>query len=135
MSDPLTTQYAVLAERRLHFGRMYWQNIGLHVAGLLAAAAIFRNLTGTPLAIALGIAGLATLLMAFIASRLRKLEVEYEGLLANIEAAWRAGGDTHVQLSPVSGRYGARFAVNLALAVGGVVLILLGLLLALKGGA
>ena len=127
MSDPLTTQYTVLAERRLHFGRMYWQNIGLLCIGLVIAAGVFRGLTGVWLGVALAIAGGATLLMAFIAMRLRGLEVAYEILLRNIEDAWIAAGVVHIQRAPVSGSTGARYAVNVALAATGAALIAAGI--------
>lgn len=135
MSNDLLTQYSVLSERRLHFGRMYWQNIAFHGAGLLAAAAIFKDLTGAWLAVVLVLAGLATLLMGFIASRLRGLEVTYETLLGNIEDALIADGHKAVQKAPVSGRYGARYLVNLALGAAGLALIAWGVAVLLGGPA
>ena len=135
MTETLLTQYSVLSERRLHFGRMYWQNIAFHGAALLAAAAIFRSVTGPWLGAILILAGLATLLMGFIASRLRGLEVQYETLLGKIEDALIAQGHEAVQKAPVSGRYGARFLVNLALAGAGLALIVWGFAVLLGGSA
>ena len=31
----LTTQYKVYNDRRLHFARMFWQNIALHIIGVM----------------------------------------------------------------------------------------------------
>ena len=134
MVDPLSAQYASLTERRIHFGKMYWQNIGLHCAGLLAAAAIFRDLAAPWLGVALAIAGAATLLMAYIAARIRTLEVSYERALGAIEEAWIAAGHVSVQRAPISGPRGARFAVNLTLALAGAVMLAIGLYLALAIG-
>ncbi len=132
MSEPLITQYTVLSERRLHFGRMYWQNIGLLCIGMIAAAAVFRDLAGPWLGIALIAGGLATLLMAFIAMRLRGLEVAYEFLLRNIEEAWIAAGVVSVQKAPVSGAGGARHIVNFALGAAGLVLVAAGAIVLLR---
>lgn len=135
MSDPLLTQYSVLSERRLHFGRMYWQNIAFHAAGLLGAAAIFKDSTGALLGGVLVLAGIATLLMGFIASRLRRLEVTYETLLGNIEDALIADGNKAVQKAPVSGPYGARYLVNLSLGGAGLALVIWGAAVLIGGPA
>lgn len=128
MSDPLITQYAALTERRLHFGRIYWQVIGLHCAGLLAAGAILRGV-GDPVipVLASVFAGGATLLIAFIARRLREIEVAHEALLNKIEETWIAAGFQGVQRSPSSGSGGARSLTNIALSGLGVGLIVVGI--------
>ncbi len=122
MSDPLLAQYAVLSQRGMHFGRLYWQSIAFHVVMLLASAAVFRDLTGVWLGAALILAGLATLLMAFVVSRLWIQEGKYELLLANIETALRAQGLTDIQTSPAADRHGARYVMNIAIAMLGGVL-------------
>jgi hypothetical protein len=133
---PLQSQYASLTERRLHFGRMFWQNVAFHIAGLLAAAFLLRQVNpGAPWpgVVVCGF-GLATLLMAYIAYRLVRLETLYEGQLRAIEEHWIAAGEAGIQCSPVSDRSSSRLAVIAALAVAGVVLILLGTVLATRGG-
>lgn len=128
MSEPLLVQYEAFTHRSMHFGRLYWQSIAFHLLLLLAAAAIFRDLSGVALALALMLAGLATLLMAFVVRRLWTQEGAYDLLLTNIETALRAQGHVTIQPSPVAGRRGARYMVNLAIAGLGVVLIAAGLI-------
>lgn len=127
MTDPLLTQYQAFTQRCMHFGRLYWQSIAFHLVLLLAAAAIFRDFTGPALALALMLAGLATLLMAFVVRRLWAQEGAYELLLTNIETALRAQGHPAIQPSPAGGRRGARYMANLSIAALGVALILAGL--------
>ena len=127
MHDPLLAQYAVLSERGLHFGRLYWQSIAFHLAMLLGAVAVFDDLYGPAFGVALFLAGLATVLMAFVAWRVWITEKKYEALLGAIEEALRAQGVTSIQTSPPSDKRGARFVVTLALAVFGVALVAVGL--------
>ena len=127
MHDPLLAQYAVLSERGLHFGRLYWQSIAFHLVMLLGAAVVLDDLERPVLGIALILAGLATVLMAFVAWRVWITEKKYEALLGAIEEALRAQGVTSIQTSPPSDKRGARFVVTLALAVFGVALLAFGL--------
>lgn len=127
MHDPLLAQYAVLSERGLHFGRLYWQSIAFHLVMLLGAAAVFDDFDRPALGVALILAGLATLLMAFVVWRVWITEKKYEALLGAIEEALRAQGVTSIQTSPLSDKRGARFVVTLALAVFGVALVAFGL--------
>jgi hypothetical protein len=127
MHDALLAQYAVLSERGLHFGRLYWQSIAFHLVMLLGSAAVFDDLDRRPLAFVLILAGLATVLMAFVAWRVWTTEKKYEALLGAIEEALRAKGVTSIQTSPLSDKRGARFVVTLTLAVFGVALVAVGL--------
>jgi len=127
MHDPLLAQYAVLSERGLHFGRLYWQSIAFHLVVLLGAAAVFADLDRPAFGVALILAGLATVLMAFVAWRVWITEKKYEALLGAIEEALRAQGVTSIQTSPLSDKRGARFVVTLALAAFGVALVAVGL--------
>lgn len=133
---PLQTQYASLTERRLHYGRMFWQNIAFHVAGLLAAGFLLAQwrVTGPVLGGVAICMGLATLLMTYIAYRLVRLEGVYDGQLRAVEAHWIAAGEAGIQQSPVSDRSSSRMVVVAGLAVAGVALILLGTASALPGG-
>jgi len=126
MSDPLLKQYEVLSVRGLHFGRLYWQSIAFHLVMLLAAAAVFRDLSGGALAAALILAGLVTLLMAFVVWRVWITEKKYEALLTAIEDALRTQGVSAIQTSPLSDRRGARFVICLAIGALGVALIAVG---------
>lgn len=123
MSDPLLVQYQVLANQRIHFGRLFWQSIAFLFALLLSVAAIIDNpdiLTAPPSLIA---SGGVTILMAFVAERLRRLEVRYETLLAAIEDALRDNGNQHIQQSPKSGKFGARMVITLALFMLGILAV------------
>ncbi|MEQ1783005.1 MAG: hypothetical protein ABMA14_16735 [Hyphomonadaceae bacterium] len=128
MSEPLLVQYQAFTQRGMHFGRLYWQSIAFHFLLLLATAAIFRDLSGVALAVALMLAGLATLLMAFVVRRLWTQEGAYDLLLTNIETELRAQGHVAIQLSPAAGRRGARYMVNLSIAALGVALIIAGVI-------
>jgi hypothetical protein len=132
---PLQTQYASLTERRLHYGRMFWQNIAFHVAGVLAAGFLLAlwHVAGMALGAAVICLGLATLLMTYIAYRLVRLEGVYDGQLRAVEAHWIAAGEAGVQLSPVSDRSSSRLVVVAGLAVAGLILILLGSASVLQG--
>ena len=134
MHDPLLAQYAVLSERGLHFGRLYWQSIAFHFVMLLGAAAVFRDLEGSALAAALILAGIATLLMAFVVWRLWATEKKYEALLTAIEDTLKAQGAAAFQSSPPSDRRGARFAVSMAIGVLGVALIAFGFSVLMMAG-
>ena len=123
----LTAQYKVYNERRLHFGRMFFQNIALHIIGIIAIFA-FRELSlGKLSLVLLYCVGPASILIAFIAGRLRKLEAVYEHHLRNIEDQWIAEGIEGVQRAPVSGKFGARNLVVIILALGGMLFTLLSL--------
>ncbi len=127
MPDPLLVQYQVLAQRGMHFGRLYWQSIAFHIVMLLVAAAVFRDLSGAWLGGALLGAGAATFLMAFVVSRLWVQEGRFEALLANLETELRVQGHAAIQASPAAGRRGARYAVNLAIGLLGAGLAVAGL--------
>jgi len=128
MSDPLLVQYQVLAQRGMHFGRLYWQSIAFHLVMLLAATALFRDLSGAWLGGALLAAGSITFLMAFVVSRLWVQEKQFEALLTNLETELRGRGHAAIQTSPAAGRRGARYAVNLATGLLGVGLAIAGLI-------
>jgi len=88
---------------------------------------VFADLDRPAFGVALILAGLATVLMAFVAWRVWITEKKYEALLGAIEEALRAQGVTSIQTSPLSDKRGARFVVTLALAVFGVALVAVGL--------
>jgi hypothetical protein len=109
-------QYRVLADHRLHFGRLYFQVIGINL--LL--------LTGASTAIALGrpawwasmrlIAGAILVFTGFIAHRLRHQEERYASALRAIEQE-----TDMVELLDTS-RHGARQLVVIALIGAGFLL-------------
>ena len=98
-SPPLQTQYTVLNDRRLHFGRMFWQNIAFHIVGVLLVLYLLIQMKAERPAfiVALIVIGLATLLMNFNAHRLQRLEVIYETHLAAIETHWLATGEAGIK--------------------------------------
>ena len=56
MSDPLLVQYEVLANQRIHFGKLFWQSIAFLFALLLSLAAIIDdlNMLSTPPVLVVG---------------------------------------------------------------------------------
>lgn len=128
MSEALLVQYRVLSDQRLHFGRLFWQSIAFLFLLLLASMVVFTRTHIVPLWCALIGLGVVTLLMGFVAERLRKLEGRYEDLLEAIELSLQAQGHDGIQIAPKSGRRGARFVITLGLLILGMGIILLGLL-------
>jgi hypothetical protein len=90
--EPILAQYHIFAERRLHFGKLFWINIAFFLALLLLAAAIFKDLGPPALGWFLLIAGLATLQISYITHRIRTVEDTYERLMNTIEERLRAAG-------------------------------------------
>jgi len=129
MTTALQTQYTALNERRLHFGRMFWQNIAFHIIAVLLVLFLLVQVKADQPALmaALVAIGVATLLMSFIAHRLQRLEAIYETHLAAIETHWLAAGEIGIQRPPVSGRFSSRLIVIWALGLVGLLFILLGL--------
>ena len=128
MSSPLETQYKCLNERRLHFGKLFFQNIGGHIFGVTGTMIALQWIDTSPFvgaAVTL-LAGLGTLLMSFIAYRLQRLEVIYEGHLRAIEDQWIASGIAGIQRPPVTEKLSSRTIVVAVLALGGLGLTLLG---------
>ena len=128
MDDPLLVQYQILSDQRLHFGRLFWQSIAFLFLLLLACTAVFKGLEILPDWGVLWGFGAVTILMGFVAERLRRLESQYEDLLETIETSLQAKGHVDIQISPRSGKFGSRFVITLGLFVLGAGLILLGFL-------
>ncbi len=128
MTTPLQTQYTSLTERRMHFGRLFWQSVAFHIAGVMVAIYLINDTALLRPAI-IGVfaaIGLATWLIAFIAYRLQSLEAVYEHHLAAIEAHWLETGETGIQRSPVSKPFSSRLMVVAALGLTGFVFVPLG---------
>lgn len=116
-SDATLVQYQALADHRLHFGRLYFQVIGLNLAlvtGVLTAVAINRPLW---LAAAGLLAGPVLLGTALVAHRLHAHEESYASALRAIE---QQEPGMIVLSNPK--RPGARRFVVLALAAAGLLL-------------
>lgn len=110
-------QYRVLADHRLHFGRLYFQVIGLNltlVSGVLAAVAINRPLW---LAAAGLLAGPILFGTALVSHRLHAQEEGYASALRAIEE-----DEPGMIAFPSTKRLGARRLVVLALATAGLLL-------------
>lgn len=121
----LTTQYKVYNDCRLHFGRLFWQNIALHIVGVMAIFLFWKLLPGDISRILMYGVGPASILIAFIAWRLRKLEAIYENHLRDIEDVWIAQGIAGIQRAPISEKLGARILVVIILAGGGIIVTVL----------
>lgn len=110
-------QYRVLADHRLHFGKLYFQVIGLNltsVVGAMTAIGIARPAWWMATRL---LAGLVLVGTSFVAHRLHYQERTYASALRSIEEH-EAG---MVQLSGSQG-LGARQFVVVALAVTGLLL-------------
>ena len=110
-------QYRVLADHRLHFGRLYFQVIGLNLAlvtGVLAAIAIARP----PWLSAAGLlVGLILFGTGLVAHRLHAQEESYASALRAVEQHEPA-----MVALPGPKQLGARRLVVLALAAAGLLL-------------
>ena len=110
-------QYRVLADHRLHFGRLYFQVIGTNLAlvtGATIAIGIGRPAWWTPIQL---LAGLVLVGTGFVAHRLHHQEERYAAAMRAIE---KVEGDM-VQ-PPGIQRHGARRLVVVALFGSGVLL-------------
>ena len=123
----LVAQYKILSDQKLHFGKLYWQCVAIHIVGLIAVFAVFEDVVLRWLGETLVMIGFATILMGFIIHRLRNLEIQYETLLSNIEEELLKAGNLGVQRMPKSGRFGARFITNMAIYLLGICLAVSGL--------
>ena len=126
-NDALLVQYRVISERRLHFGRMFWQNIAFVLAMLLLGGVVLRDAGSGRLPWLALAAGMVLILTGFIVHRIRQIEDDCEGLMRTIEERLVASGCTDCVVAPLSRRFGARFAVTLCLVLVGAGLVLLGL--------
>lgn len=119
-NDARVMQYRVLADHRLHFGRLYFQVIGLNltlVTGVLVAIAIARP----PWLPAAGLlAGLILFGTGLVAHRLHAQEESYASALRAIEQH-----EPGMVALPGQKQLGARRLVVLTLAAAGLLLTLL----------
>lgn len=117
INDARLVQYRVLADHRLHFGRFYFQVIGLNLAlitGVLTAVAINRPLW---LAAAGLLAGPILFGTALVAHRLHAQEESYASALRAIEQH-----EPSMVALPGPKQPGARQLMVLALAAAGLLL-------------
>jgi hypothetical protein len=121
--DPVLVQYQVFAERRLHFGRMFWANIAFMIVVLLVALYFTPEEAAPLVRFLIGGLGLATVQMAYIVHRLRKMEDQCEKLMHDIEVTLKEAGHAGVLIAPRSGRFSARSMAVLSLALLGLALI------------
>jgi|GEM_PF-3026725 len=122
MENALLVQYQVLSQQRLHFGRLYWQSVAFLFVLLFGIFAVFTRAHFLPVSISLFFMASITLLMGFVAERLRLLERRYEDALEAIERTLQESGTKGIQIAPKSGKRGARFVITLGLfALGGLI--------------
>lgn len=117
INDATLVQYRVLADHRLHFGRLYFQVIGLNLAlvtGALTAIAVTRPIW---LAAAGLLAGPILSGTALVAHRLHAQEESYASALRAIEQH-----EPGMITLPNPKRLGARRFVVLALVAAGLLL-------------
>lgn len=110
-------QYRVLADHRLHFGRLYFQVIGTNLAlatGAMLAIALGRSAWWTPIQLLVGFLLMGT---GLVAHRLHCQEERYAAAMREIE---KADGDM-VRLPDMQG-HGARWWVVVVLWAVGVAL-------------
>lgn len=115
-------QYQVLADHRLHFGRLYFQVIATNLT--LVTGAVTAIVIGRPswwIAICF-VAGIVLAGTGFVAHRLHHQEESYAAALRTIEQE----EDSMLALS-IAGRFGARRLVAIAL-------IAIGLLISCEAG-
>ncbi|GAB5510048.1 MAG: hypothetical protein Rhims3KO_14490 [Hyphomicrobiales bacterium] len=125
--DALLVHYQILSEQRIHFSKLYWQSIAFLFALLVAGLALLKDEQIIPIWLCLIMSGGITILMGFIADRLRQLEARYEDCLEAIELSLQANGHSNVQLAPRAGQRGARVIVTYGLYALGAALVLFGL--------
>jgi hypothetical protein len=130
--DATLVQYQVFAESRLHYGRMFWANIAFLIVVLIATFTLFQgdDFGGGPFVL-VG-AGIATLQMAYIAHRLKRLEDHYEALMHDLEVAMQARGEASIIIAPRSSRLSARTMTVWSLAALGVAFLVLGCALVVR---
>ena len=122
----LLVQYRVFADRRLHYGRMYWLNIAFVLSGLLAGTAVFGGIDGGVRAWLSVAGGVAALQMGFIAYRLQSIEDTYEHLMSEIEQQLNREHEGSVLVAPLSRRFGARAMATASLGIVGTAMIIAG---------
>jgi len=110
-------QYRVLADLRMHFGRLYFQVIGINLAlatGAMLAIAIGKPAWWTPIQL---LAGLVLVGTGFVAHRLHCQEERYAAAMREIEKM-----ESDMVQFPDMQRHGARRLVVVALLVSGALL-------------
>jgi ABC-type iron transport system FetAB permease component len=124
--DPVLVQYQVFAQRRLHFGQMFWANIAFMIVILIVIFSVASWQGADAIIIAMLGLGTATIQMAYIAHRLRKMEDQCEQLMHEVEVRLTEAGHLGVLVAPRSGRFSARSMAVLSLAALGMALVALG---------
>ena len=117
----LLQQYRLLEERRMYFGRQFMQTVAF-VGGVLAVlVGLLGQQNEVLLRWVLGIGGVASLLMAVLASRLGQRQDDCENGMRRIEARLHdAGFQSVVTFQPGAGPLGARNLIVSALVLLGL---------------
>lgn len=120
----LLDQYRLLEERRMYFGRQFMQTVGF-VGGVLAVLiGLLGEENATLLRWALGVGGVASLLLAVLAFRLGVRQKQCEEELTKIEEYLRRAGNPFVAtLEPGAQRFGARNLIVSFLVLFGALLL------------
>lgn len=123
--EALLKQYEIFSQRKLHFGRLFWQIPATFVALCVVLTGIFRNAKEPLKWWLLLVAGAVLVLISYIAHKLQVNEDLYEILMHNIETSLRKSFGDEVQYAPSSKKLGARFWTTVMLVSFGFVLMII----------
>ncbi|MFC1663848.1 hypothetical protein ACFL0A_01860 [Patescibacteria group bacterium] len=128
----LIKQYEVLSERKLHFGRLFWQIPTVFMGICILIANIFKEFEPLILWWFIVITGLLLILMGYIAHRLRTNEDNYDLLMERIEKELKKKVGPSFQVVPLSKKFGAKFWTTVSFVFLGFVLLIIGLINLIK---
>ncbi len=122
----LIKQYEIFSERKLHFGRLFWQIPTIFIGLCIFVASIIDDLGAPAVWWFVLISGFLMILIAYIGYRLMANEDKYESLMHEIENELERQFGNRLYHSPLSKKFGARFATSTSLLVIGIILIVMG---------
>lgn len=96
----LLHQYEVFANRKLHFGRLFWQIPAVFIAIGVLTVNFLDGMVGSTLGWFFIAIGILLMVIAYIAHRLRSMEDLYEKLMKEIEESIRETVGTSFKVAP-----------------------------------
>lgn len=124
----LLKQYEIFSERKLHFGKLFWQTPTIFIALCVFVASIIKDLTSPIVWWFFLAVGLLLMLISYIGYRHKTNEDQYEILMQEIEVELQNQFENKIFHAPLSKPFGARFITSLSLFVIGLGLFLSGVL-------
>lgn len=124
----LLKQNELFSERKLHFGRLFWQTPTIFIAICVLVASLLKDLQAPVIWWFILTVGALLVLVAYIGFRHKKNEDQYEQPMRDIETELAKNCEEKMFHAPLSKAYGARFATSVALLAIGALLIVLGFL-------